>query len=74
MVLVSDNDGKVGLVVSVTKDLTDRIKAGQLVKELAPIVGGGGGGRPEFAEAGGKDPSKIDDLLRRAPDVVASLL
>ena len=74
VVLVSENDGKVGLVVSVTKDLTDRIKAGQLVKELAPIVGGGGGGRPDFAEAGGKDPSKIDDLLRRAPDVVASLL
>ena len=74
VVLVSENDGKVGLVVSVTKDLTDRIKAGQLVKELAPIVGGGGGGRPDFAEAGGKDPSKIDDLIARAPDVVASLL
>ncbi len=53
------------LLVSVTKDLTDRVKAGQLVKELAPIVGGGGGGRPDFAEAGGKDPSKIDELLGR---------
>jgi alanyl-tRNA synthetase len=56
----------VTLLVSVTKDLTDRVKAGQLVKELAPIVGGGGGGRPDFAEAGGKDPSKIDDLLAAA--------
>jgi alanyl-tRNA synthetase len=44
------------------------------VKELAPIVGGGGGGRPDFAEAGGKDPSKIDELIRKAPDVLGSLL
>jgi alanyl-tRNA synthetase len=74
VVLVSENDGKVGLVVSVTKDLTSRIQAGRLVKELAPIVGGGGGGRPDFAEAGGKDPSKIDDLLRRAPELLRTLL
>ena len=50
------NDGKVTLVVSVTKDLTSRVQAGRLVKELAPMIGGGGGGRPDFAEAGGKDP------------------
>ncbi len=74
VVLASENEGKVGLVVSVTKDLTGRIQAGRVVKELAPIVGGGGGGRPDFAEAGGKDPSKIDELIRRAPDVVGSLL
>ncbi len=74
VVLASENDGKVALVVSVTKDLTARVQAGRLVKELAPIVGGGGGGRPDFAEAGGKDPSKIDDLLAKAPDVLASVL
>jgi len=74
VVLVSENDGKVGLVVSVTKDLTSRIQAGRIVKELAPIVGGGGGGRPDFAEAGGKDPSKIDELLSRTPAVVRTLL
>ena len=74
VVLVSENDGKVGLVVSVTKDLTSRIQAGRLVKELAPIVGGAGGGRPDFAEAGGKDPSKIDDLLRLAPEILRTLL
>ena len=62
------------LVVSVTKDLTGRIQAGQIVKEIAPIVGGGGGGRPDFAEAGGKDPSKIDELIQRAPELVGSLL
>jgi alanyl-tRNA synthetase len=74
VVIASENDGKVALVVSVTKDLTGRIQAGRVVKELAPIVGGGGGGRPDFAEAGGKDPSKIDELLQRAPEVVGSLL
>jgi len=58
----------------VTKDLTGRVQAGRIVKELAPIVGGGGGGRPDFAEAGGKDPSKIDELLARTPEVVRTLL
>ena len=53
--------------MSVSKDLTSRVQAGRLVKELAPIVGGGGGGRPDFAEAGGKDATKIDDLLAAAP-------
>jgi alanyl-tRNA synthetase len=74
VVLASEYDGKVSLVVSVTKDLTGRVQAGRLVKELAPIVGGGGGGRPDFAEAGGKDPSKIDELLAKAPDVLRRLL
>ena len=58
--------------MSVTKDLTDRVKAGQLVKELAPIVGGGGGGRPDFAEAGGKDGAAIDAMLVRARELVAA--
>jgi alanyl-tRNA synthetase len=72
VVLASENDGKVALVVSVTKDLTSKVHAGRLVKELAPIVGGGGGGRPDFAEAGGKDPAGIDALLKKAPDVLKS--
>jgi alanyl-tRNA synthetase len=74
VVIASENDGKVALVVSVTKDLTSRIQAGRIVKEIAPIVGGGGGGRPDFAEAGGKDPSKIDELIARAPDLIGTLL
>jgi alanyl-tRNA synthetase len=74
VVIASENDGRVSLVVSVTKDLTSRVQAGRLVKELAPIVGGGGGGRPDFAEAGGKDPSKIDELIAKAPDVLGALL
>jgi alanyl-tRNA synthetase len=74
VVVASEVEDKVALVVSVSKDLTPRIQAGRLVKELAPIVGGGGGGRPDFAEAGGKDASKIADLLSQAPKVVESLL
>ena len=74
VVLASECDGKVGLIVSVTKDLTSKLQAGRIVKELAPIVGGGGGGRPDFAEAGGKDPSRIDELLSKAPDVLRRLL
>jgi alanyl-tRNA synthetase len=74
VVIASETDGKVALVVSVTKDLTSRIQAGRIVKEIAPIVGGGGGGRPDFAEAGGKDPSRIDELIAQVPAAVASLL
>jgi alanyl-tRNA synthetase len=70
VVLASETDGKVALVVAVTKDLTSRLQAGRLVKELAPIVGGGGGGRPDLAEAGGKDPGGIARLLAEAPAVV----
>ena len=74
VVIAAETDGKVSLLVSVTKDLTDKVKAGALVKELAPIVGGGGGGRPDFAEAGGKDASKIDELLARARELVSAAL
>jgi alanyl-tRNA synthetase len=58
----------------VTPDLTSRVKAGAVVKALAPIVGGGGGGRPDFAEAGGKNPEKIDEMLAAAPAALQSLL
>jgi alanyl-tRNA synthetase len=72
VVIASENGDKVALVVSVSKDLTDRIKAGALVKVLAPIVGGGGGGKPDFAEAGGKDASRIDEMLGMAPKALLS--
>jgi len=67
-------DGKVALVASVTPDLTKKAPAGQIVKKLAPIVGGGGGGRPDFAEAGGKDPAEIPALLAEARTLVRALL
>ncbi len=67
-------EGKVAMVASVTGNVTNRIKAGQIVKALAPMVGGGGGGRPDFAEAGGKDPAQIDAMLAAAPDIIRGLL
>jgi len=74
VVLASENEGKVALVVSVTKDLAGRVHAGNVVKQIAPIVGGGGGGRPDFAEAGGKDPARIDELLAKSREVVRDML
>jgi alanyl-tRNA synthetase len=74
VVLASANDGKVLIVVAVTPDLVGRVKAGQIVKEIAPIVGGGGGGRPDFAEAGGKHPERIDEMLAASADVIAGLM
>ena len=74
VVLASPVDGKVSIVVGVTPDLTKKVPAGQIVKQLAPIVGGGGGGRPDFAEAGGKDATKIGELLASARAVVEKLV
>jgi len=74
VVLASTSNGKVQIVVAVTPDLTGRVKAGQVVKEIAPIVGGGGGGRPDFAEAGGKLPEKVDEMLEASRSVVEKLL
>jgi alanyl-tRNA synthetase len=74
VVLACTTDGKVQIVVAVTPDLTGRVKAGQIVKEIAPIVGGAGGGRPDFAEAGGKQPDKIDEMLAATESVLAKLL
>ena len=74
VVLASAGNSKVQIVVAVTSDLIDRVKAGQIVKEIAPIVGGGGGGRPDFAEAGGKHPEKIDEMLDQSRRVVESML
>jgi alanyl-tRNA synthetase len=74
VVLAAPAEGKVAIVVGVTPDLTKRVPAGQVVKQLAPIVGGGGGGRADFAEAGGKDPSKVGELLAASRSVVEKML
>ena len=63
VLLVSETGGKVLLAVGVTKDVVDRFQAGQLIAATADVVGGGGGGRPDFAQAGGSDPSKIGDAI-----------
>ncbi|MBI4887473.1 MAG: alanine--tRNA ligase [Acidobacteria bacterium] len=74
VILASPADGKVVIVVGVTPDLTKRVPAGQVVKQIAPIVGGGGGGRPDFAEAGGKDPSRIQEMLAASRGIIDTLL
>ena len=63
ILLGSAVDGKVSLVAAVSKDVMKRFPAGRLVQEIAKIVGGGGGGRPDLAQAGGKDPAKLDEAL-----------
>jgi alanyl-tRNA synthetase len=70
VVLASTSDSNVNLVASVSPDLTHRYHAGNIIKELARIVGGGGGGRPDFAQAGGKEPAKIDAALKRAEELI----
>ena len=60
MVLAAPAEGRVSLALGVTKDLVGRYRAGDLVREVAAVVGGKGGGRPDFAQAGGNDPSRID--------------
>ena len=64
-------DGKVNLVAAVTKDLTKRVHAGKLIQEVAKAAGGTGGGRPDLAQAGAKDVTRLDDALQLAYDVVA---
>ncbi|HET7439557.1 MAG TPA: alanine--tRNA ligase, partial [Nitrospira sp.] len=68
------DDGKVALLVVVTKDLSGKVKAGDLIKVMAGEVGGTGGGRPEMAQAGGKDPSKLDASLEKVFDLVERAL
>ncbi len=70
IVLATGRDGKVTLVAGVTKDLTGKIKAGELVNFVARQVGGRGGGRPDFAQAGGNDPDKLDQALSGVADWV----
>jgi len=60
------------LLAAVTKDLTDRFHAGNIIKQLAPLVGGGGGGRPDFAQAGGKDPTRLDEALSAAYELLGA--
>ncbi|MGH7923613.1 MAG: alanine--tRNA ligase, partial [Candidatus Binatus sp.] len=65
-------DGKVALLVAVTPDLTSKIKAGDIIKNIAPIVGGTGGGRPDLAQAGGRDASKLDEALAKVATLLSS--
>jgi alanyl-tRNA synthetase len=74
VVLGSVQDGKVALIVGVTADLTSRVQAGKVIKPVAEKVGGSGGGRPDMAEAGGKDPAQLDAALNEAYAAVEGML
>jgi alanyl-tRNA synthetase len=72
---MAEGEDKVTILAGVTDDIAAKgLKAGDIVKEIAPIVSGAGGGRPQMAQAGGKDPSKIDDALARAMEIIKAHL
>jgi alanyl-tRNA synthetase len=73
VILGAEAGDKALLVVSVTKDLTGRIPADRLIREIAPLIGGGGGGRPDFAQAGGKRVESLDQALEMAVSAVDKL-
>jgi alanyl-tRNA synthetase len=73
-VLGTVEDGKVALIAGVTKDLTSKVHAGKLIQSLAKMVGGSGGGRPDLAEAGGKDTSALKSALSTIPALLEPLL
>jgi len=74
IVLAAVNGDKVSLVAGVTADGVGRVKAGPLVNFVAEQVGGRGGGRPDLAQAGGNDPSRVDQALRSVTDWVSGQL
>jgi alanyl-tRNA synthetase len=74
VVLGSRENGAVHLVANFDQSVAERLSAGDLVREIAQIVGGGGGGRPTMARAGGKDPERLPDALARARELLASAL
>ncbi|RZB29961.1 MAG: hypothetical protein SRB1_02241 [Desulfobacteraceae bacterium Eth-SRB1] len=73
VVLGSVSGSKVLLIVVVTKDLTKRFNAGNIVKQVATIVGGGGGGRPDMAQAGGTMPEKLDQAIEKTYEIVEKM-
>ena len=70
----ASGDGKVSLIVRTSDDLLKKIPAGQVIKELAPIVGGKGGGKPDMAEGGGNQPDKLAEALEASYGIVERLL
>ncbi|HSE33145.1 MAG TPA: alanine--tRNA ligase [Pyrinomonadaceae bacterium] len=74
VILGRSTDGKVSLIVRTSADLSKRVPAGQVIKELAPIVGGRGGGKPDMAEGGGTQPEKLTDALQASYEVVERLV
>jgi alanyl-tRNA synthetase len=74
VVLGRSSDGKVSLIVRTSADLTGKVPAGQVIKELAPIVGGRGGGKADMAEGGGSQPENLTAALEQSYQVIERLL
>ena len=74
VVLGRRDDGKASLIVRVSDDLTSKVKAGNVIKEIVPIVGGKGGGRPDMAEGGGPETSKLDEAIDAAYKVIETFM
>jgi alanyl-tRNA synthetase len=74
VVLGRSNDGKASLIVRTSDDLTKRVPAGRVIKELAPIIGGKGGGKPDMAEGGGSQPEKLSEALQASYGVIERML
>jgi alanyl-tRNA synthetase len=72
LVLGAAIDGKANLLVAVSKELSAKFKAGDIIKQLAPIVGGSGGGKPELAQAGGGLPDRIGEALAVVGQILGS--
>jgi alanyl-tRNA synthetase len=68
------NDGKASLIVRTSADLTKKVPAGQVIKELAPIIGGRGGGKADMAEGGGSQPEKLAEALEASYEVIEKML
>ena len=68
------NEGKVSLIVRTSDDLTKKVPAGQVIKELAPIIGGRGGGKADMAEGGGSQPEKLGEALQASYGVIEKML
>ncbi|HVS83762.1 MAG TPA: alanine--tRNA ligase [Pyrinomonadaceae bacterium] len=74
VVLGRSNDGKASLIVRTSDDLTNKVPAGQVIKELAPIIGGKGGGKADMAEGGGNKPEKLSEALQASYGVIERML
>lgn len=72
IILGAEIGGKANLLVAVSKELSAKIKAGDIIKQLAPIVGGSGGGKPELAQAGGSQPERLAEALAAAEQILNS--
>ena len=70
VVLGTVQGDRVSLLAAVSKEATQRYHAGNIIKQIAPLIGGGGGGRPDFAQAGGKDPTRLDEALQKVYELI----